>query len=614
MMRLGDALQQLGMVSAEQLEGALSRQRAQRHRPLGEILIDMGAVTDEQIRQVLARKLGIPFVDVQRFTPEVNALKCITPAFALRHKVLPLHLRDQDLAVAMADPLNQGITHELRVMTGRHILPVFATAEAITRRANDFYGHGSAGLRKLEDKGLALDSAFPFHEGPSTKVEDLATRLFEEGSKLELIKSDATSGVSGSYDRHQPSGNDNTLVQLVNKMIGDARATGVSDIHIETYPGRQNTRVRFRRDGLMTEYLQVPHASRSALVSRIKVMASMDISEHRKPQDGKIELSIPGASRVELRVTTVPTTHGLEDVVLRILASSEAIPIGQLGLESDALASLDRLAGKAHGLLLVCGPTGSGKTTTLHSLLGHMNTAERKIWTAEDPIEITQAGLRQVHVNAKIGWTFAAAMRTFLRADPDVIMVGEMRDEETARTGIEASLTGHLVLSTLHTNSAPESITRLLDLGMDPFNFADALLGVLSQRLVRKFCPACRGTHQPAEEELRALSEEYCHGTPLHAGTVLDGWKARFGTTGRIVLGQTRGCDLCQSTGYRGRIGIHELLVNSPALKQLIQARTPVADLAARAMDEGMRTLKQDGILKVLGGLTDMAQVRAACN
>ena len=605
MMRLGDALQQLGMINQAQLDDALSRQRAQRHRPLGEILVDMGVVDEDQIRHVLARKLGIPYVDVRHFPSELDALKSVPAAFAMRNNILPLHKRDQELSVAMADPLNQSVNQELRAMTGLWVLPVVASADAISARVQQYYGNGGAGLRKLEEVAGEQSDAFPFHEKASPKAEELATRLFEEGSSLELAK-----------DESAQHGNDgeNTLVQFVNKMIADARAAGVSDIHIETYPGRQNTRVRFRRDGVMSDYLEVPYGSRSALISRIKVMAALDISERRKPQDGKIEISIPGSTRAELRVATIPTTNNLEDVVMRLLGAPEAIPMNKLGLEADTLASLAELAGKAHGLLLVCGPTGSGKTTTLHSLLGHINTTERKIWTAEDPIEITQPGLRQVQMNAKIGWTFAAAMRTFLRADPDVIMVGEMRDEETTRTAIEASLTGHLVLSTLHTNSAPESVTRLLDLGMDPFNFADALLGVLSQRLVRKLCPNCREVYAPSRQELFSLAEEYCLHSGLQPQAVLDQWQQNHPDGIRLARARERGCTLCQGSGYRGRAGIHELLVNSPALKSLIQSRTPVADLSARAIAEGMRTLKQDGIVKVLTGVTDILQVRAACN
>ena len=284
-------------------------------------------------------------------------------------------------------------------------------------------------------------------------------------------------------------------MRLINSMIAEAHAQGVSDIHVETQPGREKVRIRFRKDGHLKPYLELPHTYRSAVVARLKIMCDLDISERRKPQDGKINFArfAPG-HRLELRVATIPTNNGLEDVVLRLLASARPIPMDRLGLSPQNLARLRQAVDRPYGLVLCVGPTGSGKTTTLHSALGHINTPARKIWTAEDPIEITQAGLRQVQVNPKIDWTFAKALRSFLRADPDVIMVGEIRDRETAQMAIEASLTGHLVLSTLHTNSAPETVTRLLDMGMDPFNFGDSLLAVVAQRLVRRLCPHCRTT------------------------------------------------------------------------------------------------------------------------
>jgi type II secretory ATPase GspE/PulE/Tfp pilus assembly ATPase PilB-like protein len=276
------------------------------------------------------------------------------------------------------------------------------------------------------------------------------------------------------------------------------------------------------------------------------------------------------------------------------------------------LGEIRRIAGMPNGLLLICGPTGSGKTTTLHSVLGHINNGKKKIWTAEDPIEITQRGLRQVQVNAKIGLTFAVALRSFLRLDPDVIMVGEMRDTETARTGVEASLTGHLVFSTLHTNSAPESVTRLLDLGMDPFNFADALLAVLAQRLARALCPDCKKPHKLSEEEVRILLKEYCDGTPLAPAEVRKRWETSYGgKAGELTLYVATGCDNCGKRGYRGRLGVHELLVNSRAIKALIQTHARVEDIEKTALAEGMLTLKQDGIEKALQGKTDLAQVRA---
>ena len=395
-------------------------------------------------------------------------------------------------------------------------------------------------------------------------------------------------------------------MKLVNKVIVDAVEQKASDIHIEVNPAGKSVRVRFRKDGVLVNYLEIPARFRSALISRLKIMSQLDISERRKPQDGKIDFKRFGPLDVELRIATIPTANGLEDVVMRVLAAAVPKPIDELGFDADALETIKRLMSRPHGLFLVCGPTGSGKTTTLHSLLGFLNTPDTKIWTAEDPIEISQAGLRQVQMNAKIGWTFAAAMRSFMRADPDIIMVGEMRDAETTKIGIEASLTGHLVLSTLHTNSAAESVVRLLDLGMDPFNFADALLGVLAQRLVRRLCTQCRVKHEPSVREMEAIAEEYCEGTALEADKLLRKWRQD-----KINMHQAKGCKECDRTGYNGRLAVYELMSADAAVKRLIQTRSPIADIAAAALASGMRTLKQDGIDKVIKGHTDMHQVRA---
>jgi len=431
------------------------------------------------------------------------------------------------------------------------------------------------------------------------RIGDLASKLIQEARPVEAA------------DR-QVTDSDNTLVPLVNKMITDAYEQGVSDIHIESLPGSQGTQVRFRKDGAMLHYLDLPTTFRNALISRIKIMAELDISDRRRPQDGKIDFQQFGPAKIELRVATMPTANGLEDVVMRVLAAAEPLPIDRIGLAGDILINLKRTAEKPHGLFLICGPTGSGKTTTLHSVLGYINTPDRKIWTAEDPIEITQSGLRQVQVNPKIGLTFAAAMRSFLRLDPDVIMVGEMRDAETARTGIEASLTSHLVFSTLHTNSAAESVVRLLDFGMDPFNFADALLGVLSQRLARTLCTVCKQPYQASDEEINQLLNEYQTGIPLESAAVLEEWRSQYANeSGEFTLQRAAGCTACDDRGYRGRIGLHELLLATPAIKKLIHRRATVDAMLATAIKEGMRTLKQDGIEKILQGHTDVAQIRA---
>jgi type II secretory ATPase GspE/PulE/Tfp pilus assembly ATPase PilB-like protein len=373
----------------------------------------------------------------------------------------------------------------------------------------------------------------------------------------------------------------------------------------------------------MRPYMELPPAYRSALIARIKIMCDLDIAERRKPQDGKINFAkFVAGSKLELRVATIPTAQNVEDAVLRLLASSKPIPLDNLGLSPRNLEQIKAGMQRPHGMLLCVGPTGSGKTTTLHSAIATINTPERKIWTAEDPVEITQAGLRQVQVNPKIEWTFAKALRAFLRADPDVIMVGEIRDAETAQCAVEASLTGHLVLSTLHTNSAPETVTRLLDMGMDPFNFADALLGVLAQRLVRRLCTHCRLGEPASPEDEEELVHDYLHVyssddfkangvVAPDADALLAEWRTRFGTDGHITRYRPVGCPRCDGTGFKGRAGIHELMMLTRGLRHFVQTSAPAATLQRQAVVEGMRTLRQDGIEKVLAGVTTIEEVRA---
>ena len=432
-----------------------------------------------------------------------------------------------------------------------------------------------------------------------------AAQVKEGGSIDEILgKLDA-----GSEDQETESGvemlteNDSAIVQLVNKIITDAYRRSASDIHIEPYPGKEGAEIRFRIDGLCHKYQTVPYNYRKALVSRIKIMSDLDISERRKPQDGKIKFKKYGPVDIEVRVASVPTVGGEEDIVLRLLSAGEPINLKAMGMTGRNHDLLLNMITKPYGIVLVVGPTGSGKTTTLHSLLASINKPETKIWTAEDPVEITQRGLRQVQVLPKIGFDFAGALRSFLRADPDVIMVGEMRDHETASIGIEASLTGHLVFSTLHTNSAPETVVRLLDMGMDPFNFADALLGVLAQRLVRTYCKDCKEPYHPIRTEYDALVRAY--------GRDFDA--LGFSYTDDLVLHRAVGCQRCGNTGYRGRAAIMEVLEGTEEMKALIQSKANAEIIREQATGDGMKTLLQDGIRKVFLGLTDVQQVRKVC-
>jgi type II secretory ATPase GspE/PulE/Tfp pilus assembly ATPase PilB-like protein len=578
--KLGETLVQLGYLTKAELAEALSLEARDRSVPLGRILAEMGVVDIEVVHNVLARQLGIPVVDLSKMRPSPEALKRIPAVLANRYQVLPLAEAHGGLVIAVDDPTNIERMEEVRFVAGSKLIAVVAPAGDIRRALGLAYGSPTddASLRS------ALDDV---------DIGQLTQRLTTEGGADEAVEQLAPA-------------TDSTLVKLVNKMVIDAVEQKASDIHVEVNPGGKSVRVRFRKDGVLVTYLEIPARFRSAIVSRLKVMSQLDIAERRKPQDGKIAFKRFGPLDVELRIATIPTANGFEDVVMRVLVTAVPKPIDEVGFDPEALDTIKRLILRPHGLFLVCGPTGSGKTTTLHSLLGFLNTPDIKIWTAEDPIEITQAGLRQVQMNPKVGWTFATAMRSFMRADPDVIMVGEMRDAETTKIGIEASLTGHLVLSTLHTNSAAESVGRLLDLGMDPFNFADALLGVLAQRLVRRLCLHCRVKHEPTVREMEALAAEYCEGTRLEPEKVLRRWRHD-----KVTLYQIKGCKECDRTGYKGRLAVYELMVADAAVKRLIQTRSPIGEIAAAAAANGMRSLKQDGIDKVMKGLTDMHQVRA---
>ncbi|MCP9451103.1 MAG: GspE/PulE family protein [Nitrospira sp.] len=395
---------------------------------------------------------------------------------------------------------------------------------------------------------------------------------------------------------------DSTVVRLVNQILSEAYQRGASDVHIEPSTGGKETIVRLRVDGTCFTSMKIPAAYHRAVVSRLKVMANLDIAERRKPQDGKIRLTLAHGHDLELRVATIPTSGGIEDMVLRLLAQKDIMPLEAMEFSPDVLRAVKALAELPYGLFLCVGPTGSGKTTTLHAILKHINTDERKIWTAEDPIEITQEGLRQVQVHPKIGLTFAAAMRAFLRADPDVIMIGEMRDRETADIAIEASLTGHLVMSTLHTNSAAETVTRLIEMGCDALNVADTIVGVLAVRLCKRLCESCKEPYHPSKQEYDELVEAYGRSQ----------WEiVRVPYSDDWILYRPVGCDRCHGRGFSGRVALHEVLIGTREIKRLIRAKASTADLLSMARNQGMVTLFQHGIEKVIQGVTTYRQVRA---
>ncbi|MBC7730413.1 MAG: Flp pilus assembly complex ATPase component TadA [Bacteriovorax sp.] len=604
LVRIGEALVSLGMVTDAQMQAALLQQQSDRSVPLGELLVRMGVVSREDLQIALARKMGYPLVDVDAFPPETDALQKLDYATAMRLRAIPLLVREGRLVVALDDPARRrNAVEQLEFSAQMKVVPVLAHCRSIELVLHAAYERIGAvqGQRHLTPDALDM----------------ISFELADTDSLVEALEKQGQ-GRADSDDGN-PEQSDNSLVLLVNSMIVDAHKAGVSDIHIESYPGREKIRVRFRKDGVLRTHLELPPGYRSELIARVKIMCDLDISERRKPQDGKINFAkFSPQHKLELRVATIPTNNGLEDVVLRILASAKPLPVDSLGLSADNLARLQQAVERPYGMVLCVGPTGSGKTTTLHSVLSHINVPERKIWTAEDPVEITQPGLRQVQVNPKIDWTFAKALRAFLRADPDVIMVGEIRDEETARMAVEASLTGHLVLSTLHTNSAPETVTRLLDMGLDPFNFGDSLLAVLAQRLVRRLCTGCRISRPATTDEVEELLADYMHAfgaePPTNREAVRAGWLQNNSRDGRLMAHHSPGCKACDDSGFKGRAGLHELMLVSRELRRMVQTGARAENLQHCAMTEGMRTLRQDGIDKVLAGITTVSEVRATSN
>jgi type II secretory ATPase GspE/PulE/Tfp pilus assembly ATPase PilB-like protein len=567
-----------GAVSEKDLEAAVSNARV-NNTTVEKVLIDDYNVPREEIGRSLSTYYSTPFFNYDGTQTIAADLKDrVSSDIWKKHGAAPIERKPGMLVVAVEDP------QDLTRLDGIRAMNLAPRYEFMVAMKHEILAYIAASYGEQTQQ-----------DGSTSEGADWAKILdsLGEGEKVEL---EELPNESPEIDE-----TDSGIVKLANQMIIEAFAKGASDIHIEPDGPRNPCVIRLRIDGECEKFMEIPGPHRNALVQRLKIMAKLDISEKRKPQDGKIRFKYSKGT-IELRVATIPTTNANEDVVMRILAASKPLPLDKMGFSDRNLAAFKELLAKPYGIALVVGPTGSGKTTTLHSALGFINTVDMKIWTAEDPVEITQRGLRQVQVHPKIDFTFAVAMRSFLRADPDVIMVGEMRDHETAAIGIEASLTGHLVFSTLHTNSAPETITRLLDMNIDPFNFADALLGIMAQRLIRVLCVKCKEGYNPSPEEFEEIIEAYGY----------DYWPGTGITySPQLTLYRPKGCSQCNNSGYKGRMGVHELLVGTDDMKRAIQRKASIDEMRKLAMAQGMRTLLQDAIEKAFRGVTDVKQARA---
>lgn len=538
---------------------------------LEDLLIQKYRVPKAALGKALSKFFDCPYVPYdERTLVDSQLTKDLSHDYLWKHSWLPLRSHDGVLDVLIDDPQDLIRGHDIQ-----RAFPGMTIRYAVSLKCD---------IKRFLQSTIGM-----------TEVGSIADTLGE------LVHEARTEEIAAT-DSAEIDENDSAIVRLANQIIIEAYRHEASDVHIEPYADRKETSIRFRVDGTCSTYMRIPAAYRRALVSRIKIMSDLDIAERRKPQDGKIRFKLNRDKEIEVRVATMPTAGNNEDVVMRLLTAREPMPLESMEFATSTHAALLETVEKPHGIILCVGPTGSGKTTTLHALLHHLNTDERKIWTAEDPIEITQEGLRQVQVIPKIGFTFAAAMRSFLRSDPDVIMIGEMRDKETADVAIEASLTGHLVLSTLHTNSAVETVIRLLDLGCDPFNFADTMQGILAKRLCKRICTHCKESYHPSVDEYEKLVRAF--GSASWESLGLASYENGF----RLYRGP--GCEHCNKTGFRGRLALHELLRGSDELRNLIQTRAKTAEMISLAKKEGMITLAQDGILKVLAGLTTYDQVR----
>ncbi len=541
---LGEILIEHGLITPEQLQEALDVQ-ANAKEKIGTILVQMGYLSEPNLMAVLEFQLGIPYVNIAKTPVDPQTAQLISENLALRHKVIPIGKRGNKLILAMVDPLNVFAIDDIRISTGNDITPVLAAETDLMMAIKQYLGVKESFDKMMEDYGPEVETL---------QQEEDVDEIIEEGP----------------------------IVKFVNSMIAQAVASRASDIHVE--PQEKEVVVRYRIDGILHKAMSSPRKTQAAILSRLKIMASMDIAEKRIPQDGRIPMKVEG-KEIDLRVNSLPTVHG-EKIVMRILDKSGSLrPIDALGMQPDMVETFRQLIQQPNGMLLITGPTGSGKTTVLYSALQELNDEETNIISVEEPVEYTLTGINQVNVNAKAGLTFASGLRAILRQDPDVVMVGEIRDTETVSIAIGAALTGHLVLSTLHTNSAAATITRLMDMGIEPFLISSSIIGVMSQRLVRKICPHCKEAYQISP----ALAK-------------------RLGVEDDLTFYRGKGCRLCNNTGFQGRIPVQELLVYNQEIKDMVLARASTAEIERAAVLTGMQTLRMDGIAKARAGLTTLEE------
>jgi type IV pilus assembly protein PilB len=554
--RLGEILLREGLVTREQLGQALTEQKNTKHR-LGYVLVKLGLVQELEITKVLARQYRMPAVDLTRFEVDPKIIKLVPAEMATKSVVLPLKREGRTLTIAMADPTDHGLLEDLKFITRFDLFPVIA---------------GEYTLRNLIEK---------HYESSDQQLQSLLKDMEESGEDVEVVEELEDEAAT------QAQIDDAPVVKLINGLLTDAVKRGASDIHIE--PFEHEIRVRYRIDGALLEIMKPPLKMKAALTSRVKILSQLNIAERRVPQDGRLKLKM-GSRVIDFRVSTLPVLFG-EKIVLRILDKGNlTLDLTKFGFEEKAERDLMKAILNPYGMVLVTGPTGSGKTTTLYSALSRINTMEVNIMTAEDPVEYNLMGINQVLVRTEIGLTFAAALKAFLRQDPNIIMIGEIRDLETGGIAIKAALTGHLVLSTLHTNDAPSTITRMIDMGIEAFNVASAVNLVAAQRLVRRICKDCKAEHKYTDVELAAL------------GTDLESLRA-------IKFMKGAGCDTCSGTGYKGRAGLYEVMAMSPELRRMVLRGASVADIQTQAVAEGMLTLRMDGMKKIERGVTTLEEV-----